>query len=84
MDDMHPDNFVGDTAVWWLEDRKADSPFFLQIGFPGPHPPYDPTDEFLAIYKDTRISPSRRIAGRNWPNSPRCTSSFVKAWLIST
>ena len=33
-DDMHPDNFVGNTASWWLNDRKAESPFFLQIGFP--------------------------------------------------
>ena len=32
---MHPDNFVGNTASWWLNDRKAESPFFLQIGFPG-------------------------------------------------
>ena len=54
-DDMHPDNFVGNTARWWLEDRKAESPFFLQIGFPGPHPPYDPTAEHYERYKDADI-----------------------------
>ncbi|MCB1547654.1 MAG: sulfatase-like hydrolase/transferase [Hyphomicrobiaceae bacterium] len=54
-DDMHPDNFVGNTARWWLEDRKAPSPFFLQIGFPGPHPPYDPTADALALYADADI-----------------------------
>lgn len=53
--DMHPDNFVGNTARWWLEDRKAESPFFLQIGFPGPHPPYDPTAEHLARYEGADI-----------------------------
>ena len=53
--DMHPDNFVGNTALWWLQDRKAESPFFLQIGFPGPHPPYDPTSDFLELYKDVEF-----------------------------
>ncbi|MBH61134.1 MAG: hypothetical protein CL569_01530 [Alphaproteobacteria bacterium] len=34
-EDVHSDNFVGDTALWWLEERKADTPLFLEIGFPG-------------------------------------------------
>jgi len=54
-DDMHPDNFVGNTAQWWLQERKANTPFFLQIGFPGPHPPYDPTAEYLAMYNEVDI-----------------------------
>ncbi|MBT6414674.1 sulfatase family protein [Candidatus Puniceispirillum sp.] len=69
-DDMHPDNFVGDTAIWWLEDRKADSPFFLQIGFPGPHPPYDPTDDFLALYKDTEF-PHRAASQQEVAEQPK-------------
>jgi arylsulfatase A-like enzyme len=52
---MHPDVFVGDTALWWLEDRKAETPLFLQIGFPGPHPPYDPTARHLELYRDADI-----------------------------
>ena len=48
--DMHPDNFIGDTACWWIGDRKNRDPLFLQIGFPGPHPPYDPTPAALAAY----------------------------------
>ena len=53
--DMHPDNFIGDTACWWLEDRKNKDPLFLQIGFPGPHPPYDPTADALAEYANVDI-----------------------------
>ena len=53
--DMHPDNFIGDTACWWIGDRKNTDPLFLQIGFPGPHPPYDPTAEALAEYADVDI-----------------------------
>jgi arylsulfatase len=50
--DMHPDNFIGDTACWWIQDRKNQDPLFLQIGFPGPHPPYDPLADALAAYAD--------------------------------
>lgn len=53
--DMHPDVFIGDTACWWLGDRKNEDPLFLQIGFPGPHPPYDPLPEALAAYSDVDI-----------------------------
>lgn len=49
---LHPDTFVGNTANWWLKERQAQSPFFLQIGFPGPHPPYDPPKRWLDRYQD--------------------------------
>ena len=53
--DMHPDNFIGDTACWWIDDRKNTDPLFLQIGFPGPHPPYDPLPDALAAYDNVDI-----------------------------
>ena len=53
--DMHPDFFVGDTALWWLEERQAEAPLFLQIGFPGPHPPYDPVQNYIDLYADADI-----------------------------
>lgn len=50
-EDMHPDNFVGDMATWWLDAKpRAEQPLFLEIGFPGPHPPYDPTPDFAEDY----------------------------------
>ncbi|MEZ5660176.1 MAG: sulfatase-like hydrolase/transferase [Burkholderiaceae bacterium] len=49
---FHPDVFIGETAAWWLQDRRAESPFFLQVGFPGPHPPYDPPARWLERYAD--------------------------------
>lgn len=55
-EDMHPDMFVGDHAIWWLEERRARNPLFLQIGFPGPHPPYDPVPRHLARYAATELA----------------------------
>ncbi len=54
-EDLHSDFFVGNTVNWWLEDRVSDAPLFLQVGFPGPHPPYDPSPRFLEMYADADI-----------------------------
>ena len=61
-EDTHSDNFVGDLATWWLRTYPQTEPLFLEIGFPGPHPPYDPvrryTEEYLA--RDLNIAPVTR------------------------
>ncbi len=55
-EDMHPDMFVGDLATWWIESQpKADAPLFLEVGFPGPHPPYDPTPPYAERYLDKEL-----------------------------
>ena len=56
-DDLHPDFFVGDLALRWLEQAPAmdDEPLFLQIGFPGPHPPYDPVQRYIGRYTDQTL-----------------------------
>lgn len=48
---LHPDIFVPQMACWWLDRYPGDEPFFLQVGIPGPHPPYDPTQEYLDLYE---------------------------------
>ncbi len=49
-EDMHPDMFVGDLAQWWIRSYPQTEPLFLQIGFPGPHPPYDPVPRYAEPY----------------------------------
>ncbi len=59
-EDAHPDFFVGDLAKWWIETKpRSGKPLFLQIGFPGPHPPYDPVPRYAEAYleKDLPILP---------------------------
>ena len=49
--DTQSDNFVGDMTSWYIRTKpKDDRPLFLQVGFPGPHPPYDPTPDFAEKY----------------------------------
>ncbi|MDI4232592.1 sulfatase-like hydrolase/transferase [Bradyrhizobium sp. Arg237L] len=59
---MHPDTFVGRTACWWLEERQADAPLFLEIGFPGPHPPFDPPRRYIDMYDDVDVPMPRTTA----------------------
>ncbi|KAA5540289.1 sulfatase-like hydrolase/transferase [Roseiconus nitratireducens] len=58
-EDTHPDMFVGDMAKWWIETTPRKDPLFLQIGFPGPHPPYDPIGRYAQAYleKDLPLLP---------------------------
>lgn len=50
-EDTHSDMFVGDMATWWLNTKpRLEQPLFLQIGFPGPHPPYDPVPRYAEPY----------------------------------
>lgn len=53
--DLHADNFVGELAAMWLGRWRGENPFFLQVGFPGPHPPYDPTPEALDAYREREV-----------------------------
>lgn len=47
---MQSDNFVGGMTRWWLETKPVDKPLFMVVGFPGPHPPYDPTPDYAEKY----------------------------------
>ena len=49
-EDMHSDMFVGNMAAWWIDRYPKTEPLFLQIGFPGPHPPYDPISRYADPY----------------------------------
>ncbi len=49
-EDLHSDMFVGDMASWWIESYPQTQPLFLEIGFPGPHPPYDPPLKYAEPY----------------------------------
>lgn len=49
-DELHSDMFVGDMACWWIENYPNTEPLFLEIGFPGPHPPYDPIPRYTEHY----------------------------------
>lgn len=66
---LHADVFVGQMATWWLDRYPSKEPFFLEIGFPGPHPPYDPTQEYLDMYDDKDMPTPIAIDAENQPKA---------------
>jgi arylsulfatase A-like enzyme len=55
-EDLHSDVFVGDMAAWWVRTKpRPDGPLFLQVGFPGPHPPYDPIPRYATPYLEREL-----------------------------
>lgn len=52
---LHSDAFVANSACGWLRNHietrdDPDQPWFLEIGFPGPHEPYAPPKRWLDRY----------------------------------
>ncbi len=50
------DYWHGAEAVRWIEHYDRPQPFFLFVGFPGPHDPWDAPAEALHRYRDVDIS----------------------------
>jgi arylsulfatase len=62
-EELHPDVWVGDQVLKWLDGRDIDTgaggedanPFYLHVGFLSPHDLYDPPRRFLDLYDGTDI-----------------------------
>ncbi|MBQ4562931.1 MAG: sulfatase-like hydrolase/transferase [Lachnospiraceae bacterium] len=71
----HHDVFVGDMACRVIERKKTDEPLFLQIGFPGPHPPFDPPQRFIDMYDDVEF-PGDIISAEEAEKQPKAQRMF--------
>ena len=54
---FHSDVFIGNSALNWIRNHRGDKPLFLQIGFTGPHEPWDPLPRHLDLYRDKPMPP---------------------------
>jgi arylsulfatase A-like enzyme len=71
----HSDTFVGNVALNYIERWDGHAPLFLQIGFPGPHEPYDPVARFLEMYQD-RAMPKRIYRPGELEDKPSVQTTF--------
>ena len=62
-EEFHEDQFVGRMAERWIDDYSSDQPFYLHIGFQGPHDPFDPPARFLDMYRDRDVPLPRKDKG---------------------
>lgn len=55
---LHSDCFIGMAAEAWIDHYRGPEPFFLQVGFTGPHEPWDPLPRHLDLYADRELPPA--------------------------
>ncbi|HZU81003.1 MAG TPA: sulfatase-like hydrolase/transferase [Acidimicrobiales bacterium] len=60
--ESYVDEWHGTRAVEWIEGYDRAEPFFLFVGFPGPHDPWDAPKEAVDRYRDVEISMPRTTA----------------------
>jgi choline-sulfatase len=54
--ESYVDAWHGQQAVRWIQEYDRDDPFFLFVGFPGPHDPWDAPAEAVQRYSGVDIS----------------------------
>ena len=84
--DAYIDTWHGDAAVRWIEQYdRDDTPFFLFVGFPGPHDPWDAPREAVDRYRDVDVSMPRSTRRPDTEGTGRYAAllnSFL--WLSDT
>lgn len=60
-ENMHSDVFIGNSAVAWVNSYRGNKPFFLQVGFTGPHEPWDPLPRHFEHYQNQAVPPAVTI-----------------------
>ncbi len=53
---LHPTNWVVTQSIDFLRRRDPTKPFFLNMSFVRPHPPFDPPQVYYDMYKDLELS----------------------------
>lgn len=57
--DAYIDHWQGGEAVRWIAEYDRDQPFFLFVGFPGPHDPWDAPAAAVERYDGVELPPPR-------------------------
>ncbi len=52
------DSYIGGQARAWLENVPSDFPWFLFVGFSGPHEPFDPPREYGLRFRSAKMPQS--------------------------
>ncbi len=54
-EELHPDIYMADRALEWLDVWDGRAPLYLHLGFLSPHDLYDPPQRFIDLYDDEDI-----------------------------
>ena len=76
---LHPTAWVTSQSIDFLRRRDPSKPFFLMASYHRPHPPLDPPQAYLDIYRDVPLPPIARgdwVGGEGLPHVSQRTHSI--------
>lgn len=74
---LHPTAWNTNQAIHFLKNRDITRPFFMQVTYHRPHPPYDPPKSFFDLYKDTELAD---IPYGDWCEEYGVDTKSINAW----
>ncbi len=75
------DHFVGQEACQFIRLYGEEGPFAMMVGFPGPHCPYDPSEEFLEGIDENAMPPAIPEARGDTPKiRENCITGNRQPW----
>lgn len=72
------DGFIGEQAVAYIERYAQDAPFYLHVGFLGPHPPYWVPEPYASQYHP-EASPAPKVPVSATEPDPRTVARAQRA-----
>lgn len=72
------DTWVGDRAVDFIHNQPAESPFFMFVGLPNPHTPFDCPEPYASMYHPDEM-PVPKTFRRDLANKPPMHAAFKRA-----
>lgn len=76
--ELSVDRFVGRSAADYIAQQPTHRPLALMVGFPGPHCPYDPCQEYLDLVNPAALPPPRPRLDDGNPARTRFHRSFIE------
>lgn len=74
------DAWHGDRVARWIEEYDRDEPWFLWVGFPGPHDPWDAPAEYVDLYRQTAMPMPATLRRPDIPESGPF-HDFLSYWV---
>jgi len=76
--EAYQDSWVGRETVNWIDRYARDQPFFIQVGFPGPHSPWDAPPSYVERYADAELPFASTTPPERAGDGP--LDQFLKMW----
>ena len=79
-DDEHLDIYCANKAAEYIQSYDDDRPFYLQVSFTGPHPPFDAPPEYRGLFEPEKMPPAIMEAPAE-PVSPQVKRALERSRL---